>query len=414
MSNLQYFPLSKLIDGLQAGVSVRSTTEEGFGPRILKTSAVKSGHFISSESKPVLATDKSRLRNPIKSDSLLISRMNTPALVGDVAYVEQGDEQIFLPDRLWSARSSSIQKTNIQWLAYYLASDEGASRIKGLASGTSGSMKNISKAKILSLVIPTPSYEVQTEISNSLSEVDQLASNIELQIAKKRDVKQGVMQQLLTGRTRLPGSEGDWIHVTWGEVARIIKSGSTPRRSEGRFWNGTIPWVTSTELKRGIIKSIPQTITEAGRASANLTVWPAGTFLMAITGLEAAGTRGSCGLLSTPAATNQSCMAVIPNDRLDPDYLFYFYLLNGENLAFEYTQGTKQMSYNAKIVRSLPIQFPEDINEQRAIAGVLKQCDEELSLLEQKLAKVKDIKQGMMQQLLTGRVRLPLDQEVKA
>ena len=135
---------------------------------------------------------------------------------------------------------------------------------------------------------------------------------------------------------------------------------------------------------------------------------------MAITGLEAAGTRGACGFVGSPAATNQSCMAVYPTDRLLAKYLYHYYIYRGEELAFKYCQGTKQQSYTAKLVKKLPIDLPPMVSEQAAIAAVLSDMDAEISALEQRRAKTKDIKQAMMQELLTGKTRLVTPGEANA
>ncbi|MNP32655.1 Type I restriction modification DNA specificity domain protein [compost metagenome] len=127
---------------------------------------------------------------------------------------------------------------------------------------------------------------------------------------------------------------------------------------------------------------------------------------MAITGLEAAGTRGSCGIVGEPSTTNQSCMAVFPTSELMAEYLFHYYVFRGDALALQYCQGTKQQSYTAKLVRKLPIDIPPTTAEQTAIAKVLSDMDAELASLEQRLTKTRTLKQGMMQELLTGRTRL--------
>lgn len=127
---------------------------------------------------------------------------------------------------------------------------------------------------------------------------------------------------------------------------------------------------------------------------------------MAITGLEAAGTRGSCAILGTPATTNQSCMAIYGTNKMSTEYLFHYYVQHGDELALQYCQGTKQQSYTATIVKELPIYYPGDIAEQNAIASLLTDMDDDIKALEQKLEKYRQIKQGMMQQLLTGKIRL--------
>jgi type I restriction enzyme S subunit len=99
-------------------------------------------------------------------------------------------------------------------------------------------------------------------------------------------------------------------------------------------------------------------------------------------------------------------MALFPKDALTTEYLFYFYEKFGNWLAFKFCQGTKQQSYSGTIARKLPIIYPPDKEEQHAIATVLTDMDAELNALEQKRDKTKAIKQGMMQELLTGRIRL--------
>ena len=267
---------------------------------------------------------------------------------------------------------------------------------------------NITKEDVRSFRLPLPPLEEQRWIANAISDANVLLESLEQNITKKRALKQGMMQHLLTGRTRLPGFTSPWINTTWGELIERCTSGATPLRSRPEFWGGPIPWVTSTELTYGTILRVPQSITREGFVAANLTLWSAGTFVMAITGLEAAGTRGSCGLLGRHAATNQSCMAIVPNAKLTAEFLYHFYTLRGEELAFRYCQGTKQQSFTAGIVRTLPIYVPTDKGEQDAIAHALRAADEEIATLQRRWSKTLAIKTGMAQQLLTGRTLLPV------
>ncbi len=99
-------------------------------------------------------------------------------------------------------------------------------------------------------------------------------------------------------------------------------------------------------------------------------------------------------------------MAIYPSDRLLTTYLYHYYVYRGNELALKYCQGTKQQSYTAELIRILPILLPPTVREQTAIATILSDMDTELAALEAKLAKTRQIKQGMMQELLTGRIRL--------
>ena len=99
-------------------------------------------------------------------------------------------------------------------------------------------------------------------------------------------------------------------------------------------------------------------------------------------------------------------MAIYPSPELDVKYLYHYYVLRGGELAFRYCQGTKQQSYTAKLVKLLPICLPPSVDEQRAIAALLSDMDAEIATLEAELTKTRTLKQGMMQKLLTGEIRL--------
>jgi type I restriction enzyme S subunit len=196
--------LSDLIDGLEAGVSVRSSEQAVRGIYVLKTSAISGGRFDPTEAKPVIPQDAGRVRcNPL-AGSLIISRMNTPNLVGEVGYVESDYANLYLPDRLWLARPKrGKDQVNMRWLACYLSSDFGSREVRGLATGTSGSMKNIPKDKILALEVPTPPPNEQDKIVDTVHAVDCVIDLLRERLVKARNVKQGMMQQLLTGRVHL-------------------------------------------------------------------------------------------------------------------------------------------------------------------------------------------------------------------
>ena len=150
----------------------------------------------------------------------------------------------------------------------------------------------------------------------------------------------------------------DWECTVWGNAGSGFSSGATPYRAITKYYSGNIKWVTSGELNYNVIFDTLEHISDEAKVKTNLKLHPANTFLMAITGLEAAGTRGSCAILGVPATTNQSCMAIYGTSKLDVKYLFYFYTKNGDDLAFKFCQGTKQQSFTAAIVKKLPIVLP--------------------------------------------------------
>jgi len=194
----------------------------------------------------------------------------------------------------------------------------------------------------------------------------------------------------------------DWDNCTFGDVLEGFSSGMTPYRGNSEYYTGNIPWITSGELNYNVITDTIEKITEDAVTKTNLKILPVGTFLMAITGLEAAGTRGSCGISGIKATTNQSCMALFPKrNKIITEYLYHFYVNYGDSLAFKFCQGSKQQSYTGKIAKMLPINLPPTIHEQRAIAQVLTDTDQLLQAMTQQIAKKRAIKQGAMQRLLT-------------
>ncbi len=110
---------------------------------------------------------------------------------------------LFVPDRLWMTRFRPNGAISSKWLSYVLSSSEYRQMLKAIATGTSGSMKNISKGSFLTLAIAFPEPEEQTAIAAVLSDMDAEIAALEQRLAKTRAFKQGMMQELLTGRTRL-------------------------------------------------------------------------------------------------------------------------------------------------------------------------------------------------------------------
>lgn len=194
--------IGRLIDGLVAGTSVRSV-EGTTGPAVLKTSAVRGGKLDPHEVKTILPQDIGRARCNLEGDSIVVSRMNTPAMVGAVGYVEQSDPSIYLPDRLWLARPCPGAGTSMRWLAALLSQGATAEAVRSLATGTSNSMKNIAKERFLALTVPTPSSREQQAIGAVLADADAEITVFERRLESARAVKTGMMQELLTGRTRL-------------------------------------------------------------------------------------------------------------------------------------------------------------------------------------------------------------------
>ena len=162
-------------------------------------------------------------------------------------------------------------------------------------------------------------------------------------------------------------------------------NGQTPSRNVKEYWKGDIPWLTSGELNHGIVKETVEKISESGKRVANLRLVPSGTIVIAITGLEAPGTRGNCAILGTDTTINQSVMALFVKDNIDTQFIFQWYKKIGQEYGIKYTQGTKQQSYNYDIVKILPIGIPTATEEQKKIGKLLNCFSALIALYERKL-----------------------------
>ena len=132
--------LGAIIKELSSGVSVNSDITIDTGIYVLKTSSVSEGKVDLHESKPIIPEDLKRVRCPVLQGTILISRMNTPMLVGECGYVNEGSNIHYLPDRLWQAINRSEKICNFKWLNYLLNSDRYRTAIHALGTGTSSSM----------------------------------------------------------------------------------------------------------------------------------------------------------------------------------------------------------------------------------------------------------------------------------
>lgn len=293
-------------------------------------------------------------------------------------------------------------------------------------------MGNTVKATVDSLRLPTfqnfkfaipKSTAEQTAIAAALSDTDALIGSLKTLIAKKQAIKLSAMQNLLSGKIRLPefaqrpdGSpktthqteQGllpeDWEVVELGKVAEI-KSGGTPSTHQPEFWNGHILWCTPTDITSLSGKYLSDTnrkISELGLKNSVADLLPIGSVLM-----TSRATIGECAIASLPMTTNQGFKNFICNERINNEFLYYL-LSNQKDKFIELCNGSTFLEISTTQVRKFLITIPKSTTEQTAIAQLLSDMDAEIEALECRLKKTQSLKQGMMQALLSGKIRLPL------
>ncbi|MET0363385.1 MAG: restriction endonuclease subunit S [Sphingobium sp.] len=196
--------LVDLIASLDAGVSVNSEGRPAADGEvgILKTSCVSAGHFDPNENKVVRHDEVGRTRVQPSANSIIISRMNTLDLVGANAFVAEDCPNLYLPDRLWLLKTNS--GVICRWLAYYMKTARFRAQIIDIASGTSGSMKNISKGRLADLVLHVPEYAEQEIAVGVLLAMESAMLSGRAILRSYRAMRQSLLSDLLSGHVRVP------------------------------------------------------------------------------------------------------------------------------------------------------------------------------------------------------------------
>lgn len=336
------------------------------------TDITEDGHF--SPEKLVSVNSAESGKHYLKEGDIVLAR--TGASVGKSYRYKKIDGQLvfagFLirvqpdPDILLPAFAAAYVTTGPYW---------NWVRLVSMRSGQPG----INGIEYAQLPIPRPPLHEQRAIAAALSDVDALLAKLDQIIAKKRDIKQAAMQQLLTGKKRLPGFSGEWEVKKIGEIAPLQRGFDLPTSQikEGKFpivySNGILNYHSSYMVKG------PGVVT--GRS----------------------GTLGRVNYIEQDYWPHNTTLWVTSFRGNDPKFIFYLYSFIG----FErFGTGSGVPTLNRNDAHAFEIRFPTGFSEQTAIASVLSDMDAEIEALEARRDETRALKQGMMQELLTGRIRL--------
>lgn len=267
------------------------------------------------------------------------------------------------------------------------------------------SVPQINNKHILPLQFPLPPFAEQERIADALSDIDSFLTALEKQISKEKAIKQGTMQELLTGKRRLPGFSGEWSKCKLGSLGALLKGTGISRNDSN---SGNLPAVRYGELytkHRNYVNSYFSHISKEVASNAQRVY--RGDILFAASG-ETKEDIGKCSAIiyETAAYAGGDILIFRPTAQLDP--VFMGTLLNmadARKQRAEQGQGDAVVHIHADALSSISIMIP-NIEEQQAIAEIFIGMDKEIELLERKLEKYRQVKQGMMQQLLTGKIRL--------
>lgn len=321
------------------------------------------------------------------------------SLVGrSYATLSEDDLPALLLQRVARIRSCS-DAAEQRYLGVWLLSKYFTSYCDSVKTVTA--IPHISPKDIRSFKIALPPTKAEQEaIAGALSDADALIESLEQLLTKKRQIKQGAMQELLTGKRRLPGFKGKWEIKRLDQVTSVQR-GASPRPIDSPIWfddNSEVGWVRISDVtKAGMyLEETSQRLSALGIQHSRPV--SRGSLIMSI-----------CATVGRPIITSiNTCIhdGFVVFDELRVDQIFLYYFLSSiEKEWTRHGQTGSQMNLNTDLINRTLISLPS-LEEQEAIASVFRDLDSEITALEQKLTKAKAIKQGMMQELLTGRIRL--------
>jgi type I restriction enzyme S subunit len=264
-------------------------------------------------------------------------------------------------------------------------------RIMSMTAKSSVDSVRMEMISEMELIVPS-SIREQELIAEALSDADAAIESLDSLIAKKRDVKQATMQQLLTGRTRLPGFDADWKEVRLGDIALVVM-GQSPQSIYYNTREDGIPLIQGNadindrKSIRRIWTSVSPKVAEPGDVLITVRA-PVG--YAAIASEQVCLGRGVCAIQPHAA---------------DSRFVFHS-LVYWEPKWKKLEQGSTFTAANSKEVNDFTIHVPDSTKEQEAIAEALTVMDDELAALTEQVSKLRMVKEGMMQDLLTGKVRL--------
>ena len=396
--------LGELINSLDAGISVNSGDRIAISNEkaILKTSCVSNGIFEIFQNKVVIQEKELiRLKESLLANTIIISRMNTPMLVGANAFVANSNSNIYLPDRLWAAKINN--KTNPLWLSILLSSKKIRLALSNRASGTSGSMKNITKGDVLTLSVLIPKIEEQQKIANFLSNVDKQISLLSQKKKALETYKKGVMQQLFSREIRFKDDDGsafpDWEEKRLGEVGTTF-NGLTGKTKE-HFGRGEKYIQYKQIFDNSKIDISKCGLVDVNQSESQNKVQYGDVFftVSSETPKEIGMSSVYLDRIEEDIYLNSFCFGYRPNVKLYPYFsIFLFRSSIVRKEIIKLAQGSTRYNMSKIQLLKIKIQFPS-LQEQEKIANFLSNIDKQITAVNQQIAQSKTYKKGLLQEM---------------
>lgn len=385
--------------GPKNGYSGRTTDDDANGTPTLSLAATSGGRLVLSHETVKFLEARFPPNSPLflEPGDILVQRSNTAELVGTTAVYEGPPQRFVYPDLMMRLRFKN-QVTGY-WFWRYANSRSGRSFFRTAAAGSTGTMPKISGKTLRDMPVPLPSFAEQDDIVQILSDTDALIEVLEQLVVKKCHVKQGAMQELLTGKRRLPGFEttlgmkqteigelpNDWSLDRIDSLAQITTGG---RNTQDRDDDGFYPFFVRSQIVERI-----NSYSYDGEA--------------VLTAGDGVGTGKVFHYINGKFDAHQRVYRISEfNQRLNGYFFYLYFSTHFYDRIMQMTAKSSVDSVRREMIAGMLIPLPATNDEQNAIATVFADMDAEIVALEAKLIKTREIKQGLTQELLTGRVRL--------
>ena len=394
--------LEDIAEDIHYGITAKAV-EEQTQLRMLRTTDIKNYQADWNKLPFCVITEKRKdiRRYLLKKGDLVIARAGT---TGVSVLVDRDLGNVIFGSYLIKVRLN--RRVHPSFIHYFCQSRFYWRHI--ISSQAGSTLKNINLPTLKSLKIPIPKLEEQRGIVEVLSVVDLAIQKTDEIIAKTERLKRGLMQTLLTkgiGHKKFKETPIGKIPKTWQvmrlkEVATVQRGKFAHRpRNDPRFYGGKIPFIQTGDIARasGIIKEYSQTLNEEGLKISKL--FKKGTIVISI-----AGNIGDVGILGFDACFPDSVVGISVGNKINKLFLMYLLQYFKHELSGKAPRST-QKNINLQILESLKIPVPP-LSEQEKIAKILFTIDKKLQIENENKKKLENIKRGLMDLLLTGKIRV--------
>jgi type I restriction enzyme S subunit len=374
----------------------------GRGIKFVNVLEVITHNYLTKEKIPgsVDVSEKQRREFSVERGDVLFNRTSETADEVGLTAVYLDDEPIVFGGFVIRAKPKNKMLTNefkkFCFSAPYI-------RKQVISFGKGAIRSNIGQGELENVLIAVPNEKEQKLISKMLTSWDDAITYTKALIETKEHRKRAIMKSLLSGKIRFKQFKNrKHITIKLGQVCRI-KSGGTPLTSVKEYYNGNIPWVVIADITKceKYLSKTEKSISKKGLENSSAKLFPKGTILFAMY-----ASIGKCAIAGVDLTTNQAILGIEPNSQLYNEFLYYC-LLNNEGKYERMGQHGAQKNLNAEMVKNFSLLLPAK-EEQKKIVDILSSCDIEIFKLKQALDSLKQQKKGMLENLLTGKIRVKI------